>query len=83
MNIMDMSSKYNLDINYIETEEEKYALIKTLIASVLLLVGLGIFVFFIIFLVIGIREGFTTMIVVSVISEIIGIALSIIGFIML
>ncbi len=80
---MDMSSKYNLDINYIETEEEKYALIKTLIASVLLLVGLGIFVFFIIFLVIGIREGFTTMIVVSVISEIIGIALSIIGFIML
>ncbi len=80
---MDMSSKYNLDINYIETEEEKYALIKTLIASVLLLGGLGIFVFFIIFLVIGIREGFTTMIVVSVISEIIGIALSIIGFIML
>jgi hypothetical protein len=73
----------DIDYNFTQINPPKKVntdILITLLGGLLLLGGLTICCLFILFLVVGMKEGFHTMATVSGIAEIIGIILAIIGF---
>ena len=73
----------DIDYNFTEIKTHKKvnsSILIILLGGVMMIVGLTICCLFILFLVVGMKEGFHTMATVSGIAEIIGIILAIIGF---
>lgn len=73
----------DIDYNFTEEKSQKIVdinLLITITGGILMIGGLCICGIFILFLVVGLKEGFHTMSTVSGIAEIVGIILAIIGF---
>ncbi len=75
----------DIDYNFTEDRPRRVRIIDldiliTLLGGVLLIGGLGICTFFVLFLVIGLKNGFVEMWIVSLIAEIVGVILIILGY---